>query len=1588
MHPTHPAHWHLVAILTLLVWGLVFRMRVHWRSHFAMFVVLAAATTLFSWSVILDPGRGIIVGTVLNSTTKKPIYNARVYYPQGDAWVRTDREGRFRMPGVTIGNDLRVTARARGYESSYDSVTIEEGKVTESTFSMTPRPPSFTMHNYDRVFRPAEEARINVAGNQIEKLSVRLYAADAERDREEVRLASNERHDWLGARFAKEQPIYETEYTPTPDEDGDFNGTVKIPPQKPGLYVVRATVKGGKEVRSSWYLVTDLALITRRSPGQMLIYAQQFSTGQPLAGVHVRFFTDMNKLARPYHEVVTGPDGTVMWNKPGFDNMSLVADWQGQYAYSRSDQVSTYRRRDGRIYLYTERPIYRPGHEVFFRGIVRGYRDRKLSLPTEPRTVSVHINDDHGQKIYSRDLPVDEFGCFYGEMALGSSAGLGDYALNATWNGIDSNFSFKVAEYRKPEYKVDLTPLKPRYTSGEAVDVKVNARYFFGAPVTTAKVNYTVFESYYRYDRMRFVNFSTGGDTPEEYGGMTASGALKLDNEGNAILHFAPGKSDHDRDFYVEVEVEDPSHRKVTSSADVLVTMGAFYIDASTDRWGYEPNDTVPVTVRTQGYDDKPQGTVTVKASLEQNTWHEVVDKKTGVSHYEVTTATPWSGAVTTDAKGEATLSLHPPADGSYVLHLQARDTMGNDVRSNCWFYVSSGRSDSAFSPRDLTLMLDKNSYRVGGTANVVVSVARPGTSVLLCVDGKRIHQYQVVKVNGSSATVPIKVAAEYMPNVDISAVAIKDKQLVTDNKPLSVDTGSQKLKIHIVTDKPRYEPGQSMGCDIVVTDQQGRPVRAELSLGVVDMAIYSIAPDIAGSIFDAFYGAQSSEVTTEYSFAPDYSGGRNKEDDMRVRHNFKDTAFWQPALRTDDAGRAHVKFALPDNLTTWRLTVRGVTRDTLVGEATADVVSRKPLLVRLEVPRFMTEHDSMELSAVVHNDTGRDQDVNASIELGGLKLQGEAGQKFHIANGSSHRFAWTALAEHTGTARATVRAAGDGAGDAMQLEFPVLAHGTEQVSAASGLADPSGTLKLDMPTGADPADAKLTVYLTPSVATVALQSLDYLATYPHGCVEQTMSSFLPDMQVARALRDLHLDASGHEKVIDELPAMAKTGLERLYALQHEDGGWGWWTDDATHPYMTAYAVYGLHEAQRSGFAVRQQAYDRGVTALENLLKTNVSEFKDFSGEVAQRTRWNGRAYMVWVLCEVGKKPLAEAQEVAQHQKDMNPYTRALLAMSLWRLGDPDQARQIMTSLQSDADETDTTCHWNTRTFDYSWVDNPVEATAYVLRALVMIDPHNPRVEKTIRWLVNYRRGPLWTCTKDTGAVIGTIVDYLEANPHELAPHYMAHVRVNGHTLHDVPVDSVVLGPTGVIDVPSSLLARGKNEVTVERDGSGTLYFSAQLRSYPDIENASAEDHGFKLERSYSLVTTDKGKEKVTPIAAGTQVPLGARVRVNVKVTTKKPYGYVMIEDELIPGCEVAIPEGERNLSGYWYIGREIHDARFCIFITDLYFGSQELTYDVFTEAPGHYHVRPAEAYMMYTPEVRGTSAESHFDIAPEQPGQ
>ncbi len=750
-------------------------------------------------------------------------------------------------------------------------------------------------------------------------------------------------------------------------------------------------------------------------------------------------------------------------------------------------------------------------------------------------------------------------------------------------------------------------------------------------------------------------------------------------------------------------------------------------------------------------------------------------------------------------------------------------------------------------------------------------------------------------------------------------------------------------------------------------------------------------------------------DMVMEESLSGGGAGGDLKS--PTVRQDFRSTAYWQPTIVTGADGKAQIKVKFPDSLTTWRATARTISTQTAVGNVTYDTKTNKDVIVRLQAPRFFTERDEVVLSANVHNYTDSPLKIRVVLDAQGLEVLDDVETWVTIDAHGEQRVDWRARALEQGQAKISVSAQASEDADAMVKTYPIIPHGIEKFIAKSLAVKNAGTetvqqlFLLDIPSERIKESTSLKLMLSPSVAATMLDALPYLAQFPYGCVEQTMSRFLPAVIVKKTLTDLGLSEEdvadylnnvlipredpGHPKrkdhtTVERLDEMTAAGLNRLYDFQHSDGGWGWWKQGNSDRFMTAYVVWGMSLAKQAGLDVRNDVLSRGVRYLQTEL-------------VEVENQPDMLAWMLHALAAArsnSKFESIQTQRLWEMRDELNPYTRALFALAQHYRGQHQQAQTLARNLINGMieEKTNNTVHWGESGIYYRFSEGGVEATAFVVKALANIDPQSPYLEPAVKWLALNRRGGRWKNTRDTAITILGLADYLRTT-NELSPDFEYEVLVNGKVVRQDRVNtSNVFRFDRIIDLSNEAVTDGENQVEVRLTGRGSLYVSGYLKYFTLEENITPEGNEVFVTRQYFIEDTAEtllaGYDTDWRLLEnGADVRSGDRIKVEITLDSKNHYEYLVVEDYKPAGLEaVALKSG----SGYaqqldhkgkpaghsTWIHQEFRDQKAAFFVDKLKQGQHRITYELRAEVPGTFHGMPNQTHAMYVPEIRSNSSE------------
>ncbi len=1439
----------------------------------------------------------------------------------------------------------------------------------------------------------------------------------------------------LRARWRQVLPRLENEYD---------TRMISLDKREPGVYLVEAV--NGDLRAYTIAVVTDMTMINKTTEdGEMLVYAVDRKSGEPRDNARVLVVrkgrtlaegtTDRDGILRTRIQKDSTPKKAVPAEdrdpEEGMDSAErddylILASRKDDFAIS---DLSTYyfawnRDSEGRgmlggavDYIYTDRPIYRPEQKVYFKGILRRLGESGYEM-FDARAVSVTITDPNDGEILKKDLSLSPRGTFNGVVDVAANAPLGSYNIVVKINdAIAARGYFEVAEYKKPEYKVKVTTPKQFVPVGEKTKFTVEARYFFGEPVQNADVKYYVYRSrYYHWWWDDDEDDGIGASSEEEgdgyhgYGNdVVKEGQGRLDAGGRLDIDFqvpqADSKDPWDYTYRLEAQVTDSARRTIDGKTSFVGTRGSVVAYAWPDRYVYYQNDSARIKVKTADYEGRP---VSAKVTLKfVKVTYEKVEKESNGSKYseykEVRTDLT-SADVTTNAQGEASYDYKVPIVGFIDIDTVVNEG-GKKILSNGGnIYVTDRNNawaDSAY--RDygsIKLIADKKSYRVGETARVLAMLPTDKAHLLVTTELAKVMDVRHVYAAGRAVMLEVQIKENYLPNVYLNIAYVKDGEMYEHSKSIAVPARDKFLQLEVITDKKTYKPRDPASYTLIARNTDGTPAPGvEISLGVVDEAIYSIRHDTAGDMRRTFWGTRYSNVSTNFASQYNFTGYSGKKEmqlarkkrsyqladfknesqyaEPTIRKDFKDTAFWQPDLVTGSDGKATVKFSLPDNLTTWRATARAVSADLKVGSIVDRVLSRKDLILRLETPRFMTEGDVVTVSGIVHNYLDAEKVTQVELNVTGANLLDPPQQTVTITKQGEQRIDWRISASQVGKVTLLAKAKTNAESDGVELPLIVVPVGLKQTrGGAAAIADESAerTFSLDLPANADSQARTLRIEAAPSIAGALFGALDYLTSYPYGCTEQTMSSFLPNVVVAQTLKDVKTVSI---RATNELPKKVQRGLDRLYEYQHGDGGWGWWKNDKTDPFMTAYVVDGLAMARRAGFGIEDYRLNLARQKIKQLLDAGkLEDGKPIDPE--------SRAYLVYTYYASGDADAVYVNDLFAKRGELQPYGKALLALTLKLRGDQNRATQVTGELERIARVTDFDAHWESKRrpmLDFTEVAD-IEATALSLKALAQINPQSELLPKAARWLVgNRRNGSYWDTTKHTAFAIYGLTDYIKVSK-ELAADYTVEVYLNNDQVLSKRVTpaEAASGQTFVYERKGAAIG-GTNQVRIVKRGKGVLYAASTLDYFTKEENIPAQSTpNLSITRRYLRLSVEEvnGQPRWTAKPLEGELRSGDLIVARLSLTGARGR-YLMIEDPIPAGCE-QIERLSRINFDYsdgkwtdWYSAREFRDQRTAIFA--YYFdGDATFQYAMRVQVPGEFKVAPARAELMYQPTVQANT--------------
>jgi len=667
--------------------------------------------------------------------------------------------------------------------------------------------------------------------------------------------------------------------------------TVTTPLQKAGAYLLTAKMADGNLSRVILWLA-DTAIVKKPLDKKTWYYVADAVTGKPVAKANVEFFGWQQKYigkrgqrrynteTRSFAEF-TDADGQIVLTPDrmprNFRWVAIARTGEGRLAYLGFSSVwygNYYDREYNRVktFVMTDRPVYRPKQKVQFKFWVNTAKyDVEGKSAFAGQGFHVEVRNPKGEKILEKDVKLDDFGGAAGEMTLKDQATLGMYSLRIRQGnrGFGSGH-FRVEEYKKPEFEVKVEAPKEPVQLGEKVTATVEAKYYFGAPVTEAKVKYKVLRTehsgtWYPWTRWDWL-FDSGywwfgydynwypgwkvwgcrapiwpwwGWRPTPQPEVVAENEVEVDKDGKVTIEIdtALAKAIHgDRDhkYSITAEVTDKSRRTIVGTGDVLVSRKPFKVYAWVHRGHYRVGDVIEASFQARRLDAKGvHGTG--KLRLLKVTYPKGKPVETEVQNWKLDT----------DEEGKATIQIKGHRAGQYRLSYTVTDAKKHAIEGGYVFVIyGAGDSGSDYRFNDVELVTDKKTYQPGEKVKLRVNTSRVGSTVLLFLrptNGVYLAP-KTLRLKGRSAQELVEVVKKDMPNFFVEALTIADGKVFRDVRQVVVPPEKRVLDVKVTASKAKYKPGEKAKVKIELREANGEPFSGSTVVTMYDKAVEYIS--------------------------------------------------------------------------------------------------------------------------------------------------------------------------------------------------------------------------------------------------------------------------------------------------------------------------------------------------------------------------------------------------------------------------------------------------------------------------------------------------------------------------------------------------------------------------------------------------------------------------------------------------------------------------------------------------------------------------------------------------------------------------
>lgn len=718
----------------------------------------------------------------------------------------------------------------------------------------------------------------------------------------------------------------------------------------------------------------------------------------------------------------------------------------------------------------------------------------------------------------------------------------------------------------------------------------------------------------------------------------------------------------------------------------------------------------------------------------------------------------------------------------------------------------------------------------------------------------------------------------------------------------------------------------------------------------------------------------------------PQFAGGSGSDaelflDQVQVRENLNETAFFYPALESDNNGNVAIRFTLPESVTTWKFMGLAHDKEMRNGLLVDEAVAQKTVMVQPNMPRFLREGDKSSIVVKLFNASDKKVSGNARMQILDAETQKVVWQKtqnYSIDAEGSATISFDVQGLKEGVYINKVVAAGNGYSDGEQHYLPVLSNRELVVNTLPITLHQKGEQNFDLSKlflnkegkqakGAE--EAKVTIEYTNNPSWLMVKALPAISNPDEENAISLMSAIYANTITTHIQKTLFLD-NHSQKNLSQESIRLQNQVEKLKKLQNADGSFSWWKGMKGSRYMTT-SVAEMMVRLNAVAGVQKSTAKMLTSAIDYLSWQTAQEVREMKKqeEKKQKVSPSEQAlHYLYILSMDGRKMKQNLEadkaylleKMSKMTGDFSIYGKARAAVVLARNSQQnaayrEKAGEYLQSVNEYAVyREEMGRYYDTRKALYSWRNYKIPTQVSVIEAMQMLKPNDKQtIEELQRWLLMSKRTQVWDTPVNTVDAVYAFMKGNESNWNRKAEN--AVLKLDGKLL-PMPQDSTTLGyvKTEKAGRASTLSIWKKSDYT----SWGAVY--AEFKQ-PLSEIASAES-GIKVRR---VIVPAESQGRGTA-----QAKVGEKVKVTLIITADRDYDFVQIMDK-----RAACLEPVNQLSGYqWNLGCYVspRDNTTNFYFDRLSKGMHIVEMEYYVDRKGDYQSGTCTAECTYSPEFGG----------------